>query len=123
MTTDLTIGLLDRPGTLAHASDALGRAGVNIEGACGFAFDGQGVYHVLVRDAERARRALMDAGFEIQDERHVVVLPIENRPGEAAGLLRRVAEADVNLDILYTTLDGQIVLGGSDPEAIRRAVG
>jgi hypothetical protein len=123
MTTDLTIGLVDRPGTLARASDALGRAGVNIDGACGYASDGQGVYHVLVRDAERARRALMDSGFEIQAERQVVVLPIENRPGEAASLLRRVAEADVNLDILYTTLDGQIVLGGNDVNAIRRALG
>jgi len=121
MTTDFTIGLLDRPGTLARASDALGRAGVNIEGACGYVYDGQGVYHVLVREAERARRALMDSGFEIQAERHVVVLPIENRPGEAARLLREIAEADANLDILYTTLDGQIVLGGDDIESIRRA--
>ena len=123
MPTDLTIGLLDAPGTLARASDALGRAGVNIEGACGYVVDGHGVYHVLVQDAERARRALMDSGFEIQAERTVVVMPIENRPGEAARLLRRVAEADVNLDILYTTLDGQIVLGGVDVDAIRRAVG
>jgi hypothetical protein len=52
----------------------------------------------------------------------VVVLPIENRPGEAAGLLRRIADAGVNLDILYTTLEGQIVLGGNDVNAIRAAV-
>ena len=122
MTTDFTIELVDRPGTLARASDALGRAGVNIEGACGFATDGHGVFHVLVRDGERARRALLNAGFEIQDERTVVVHPIQNKPGEAAGLLRRVADAGVNLDILYTTLDGQIVLGGDDVNAIRRAV-
>ncbi len=122
MTTDFTIGLVDRPGTLARASDALGRAGVNIEGACGYATDGRGVYHVLVRDGEPARRALLNAGFEIQDERPVLVLPIENKPGEAASLLRRVADARVNLDILYTTLDGQIVLGGDDVNAIRRAV-
>ncbi len=75
MTTDLTIGLIDRPGTLAQASDALGRAGVNIEGACGFVTDDRGVYHVLVRDAELARRALIDSGFEILAERTVVVLP------------------------------------------------
>jgi hypothetical protein len=122
MTTDFTIELVDRPGTLARASDALGRAGVNIEGACGYVTDGRGVYHVLVRDAERARRALLNAGFEIQTERPVLVLPIENRPGEAARLLRRVADAKVNLDILYTTLDGQIVLGGDDVNALRGAV-
>ena len=122
MTTDFTIELVDRPGTLARASDALGRAGVNIEGACGYATDGHGVFHVLVRDGERARRALLNAGFEIQDERTVVVHPIQNKPGEAAALLRRVADAGVNLDILYTTLDGKIVLGGDDVNAIRRAV-
>jgi hypothetical protein len=122
MTTDFTIELVDRPGTLARASDALGRAGVNIEGACGYVADGRGVFHVLVRDAERARRALLNAGFEIQTERPVLVLPIENRPGEAARLLRRVAEAKINLDILYTTLDGQVVLGGDDVNALRGAV-
>ena len=123
MTTDLTIGLVDRPGTLAQASDALGRAGVNIEGACGLVIDGRGVYHVLVADAERARRALIDAGFEIQAERPVAVLPVDNRPGEAARLLRRIADAGVNLELLYTTLDGQVVLGRADPGAIRRALG
>jgi hypothetical protein len=122
VTTDLTIGLIDRPGTLAQASDALGRAGVNIEGACGFVSDDRGVYHVLVQDAERARRALMDAGFEIQAERPVAVIPIENRPGEAARLLRGIANAGVNLDVMYTTLDGQVVLGGEDVQAIRAAI-
>jgi hypothetical protein len=122
MTTDLTIGLIDRSATLAQASDALGRAGVNIEGACGFVADQRGVYHVLVRDAEAARRALMDSGFEIQAERSVVVLEIENRPGAAASLLRQIAESGTDLDILYTTLEGQVVLGGADVRAIRRAV-
>lgn len=40
MPTDLTIGLFDKPGSLAKASDALGRAGVNIDGATGFVCDG-----------------------------------------------------------------------------------
>jgi len=123
MPTDLTIALLDQPGTLANASDSLGRAGVNIEGACGFVFGQQGIYHVLVQDAERARRALMDSGFEILAERAVHVMPIQNQPGEAAHLLRRVAGAGLNLDLLYTTLDGQIVLGGEDVAAIRKAIG
>jgi len=122
MTTDLTVGLIDRPGTLAQVSDALGRAGVNIDGASGYVCDGRGVYHVLVDDLERARRALIDSGFEIEDERRVVVTPIENRPGAAAALLRRVADADVNIDLLYTTVDGRLVLGGPDVEGIQRAI-
>jgi len=123
MATDLTVGLVDRPGSLAKASDVLGRAGVNIEGACGYLSDGQGVYHVLVNDAERARRALIDSGFEIQAERQVVLVPVENRPGAAAKLLRRLADAQINIDLLYTTLDGNVVLGTEDVGALQKAMG
>jgi hypothetical protein len=123
MTTDLTVGLVNQPGTLLRASDALGRAGVNIEGACGYVCDGQGVYHVLVEDAERARSALIDAGLEIHAERAVVATPVENRPGSAAALLRRVSEAQLNIDLLYVTADSRLVLGGDNLPAIRAAVG
>jgi hypothetical protein len=123
MATDLTISLVNRPGTLAQASDALGHAGVNIEGACGFVTDDQGVYHVLVEDAERARRALIDAGFEIQAESKVALARVENRPGSAAALLRRVADAGVNVSLLYTTVDGRLILLGDDVAAIQRVLG
>jgi hypothetical protein len=123
MTTDLTVGLTNQPGTLMRASDALGRAGVNIEGACGYVCDGQGVFHVLVEDADRARSALINAEFEIHDERRVVAIAVENRPGSAAAVLRRVADAHVNIDLLYVTADSRLVLGGTDLRAIRAALG
>jgi hypothetical protein len=123
MATDLTVGLINRPGTLAQASDALGRAGVNIEGACGFVSGEQAVYHVLVEDLEQARRSLIDAGFEIQEERQVALTPIENRPGAAAALLRRIADAGLNVDLLYMTGDGRLVLSGDDVSGLRRALG
>ena len=122
MANDLTIGLTDRPGSLAKASDALGRAGVNIDGATGFVCDGQGTFHILVEDLERARRALIDSGFTIEDERRVVLTSIENRPGAAADLLRRIAGAGVNIDLLYLAADGRLVLGGPDVAGIERAV-
>lgn len=123
MLTDLTVGLIDQPGTLAQASDVLGRAGINIEGACGFVCTGQGTYHILVGEAERARRALIDAGFEVQAERHVVVTSVKNEPGAGAAMLRRVADAGVNIDLLYVTLDGRLVLGGDDVRRIEGALG
>lgn len=122
MTTDMTIGLADRPGTLADACDTLGRAGVNIEGACGFVCDGRGELHVLVTDVVRAGRALIDAGFEILAERQVSVVPVANTPGAAAALLRRVSAAGINVDLLYATVDGRLVVAGDDPRAIRDAL-
>jgi hypothetical protein len=78
---------------------------------------------VAFEDAERARRALIDAGFTIDDERRVVITPIENRPGAAGALLRRVADMGVNIDLLYMTADGRLVLGGADVDGLRRALG
>lgn len=122
MTTDLTIGLANQPGTLATACEALGRAGINIEGACGVVVDGRPELHVLVADSGLAVRALIDAGFDILAERQVIALPIENRPGAAATLLRRITDAGSNLDLIYTTLDGRIVLGSDDLPRLRAAV-
>ncbi len=122
MTTDITVGLVNQPGTLLRASDALGRAGVNIEGACGYICDGQGVFHILVEDAQRARTALMDAGLEIQAERMVAATPVENRPGSAAAVLRKVATAQANIDLIYVTADSRLVLGGDDLPAIKAAL-
>ena len=122
MQTDFTIALFHRPGTLADASAVLGQAGINIEGACAYVCDGRGLYHVLVSDAELARRALIDAGFDIIAERHVSLSPVEHRPGAAAALLRRVADTGVNVDLVYLTIEGQLVVGGDDPDAIQRAL-
>ncbi len=121
MAIDLTVKLVNQPGTLLRASEALGRAGVNIDGACGFVCDGQGAFHLLVDDPQQARRALIDAGLEIQAEQTVVVTAVENLPGGAATVLRRVADAGANIDLLYLTLDGRLVLGGDAP-GIERAI-
>ena len=123
MTTDIAVGLVNQPGTLLRASDALGRAGINIDGACGYVCDGQGVFHVLVEDAQRARSALIDAGLEIHAEQRVVAIPVENRPGSAAAILRRIAAAGINVDLLYVTADSRLVLGGEDLPALRTALG
>ncbi len=119
MTIELTICLVDRPGSLAAACDTLGRAGVNIDGACGMVRDGRGELHLLVSDATQAERSLIDAGFEICSERDVTVVAVANAPGSAAALLRRVAEAGVNVDLLYMTGDGRMVLASEDPSALR----
>ena len=123
MPRDLTVVLQNRPGTLADATQALGRAGVNIEGACGFPAGGEGILHVLVEDASAARRALEEAGLEVRDEREVVILEhLSNEPGSLGEALRRIADANVNVDLLYAGYDG-VVLSGGDVEALRRAAG
>ena len=122
MATDLTVILADRPGTLADMGEALGGAGVNIEGICGFPSEGKGVLHILVEDVAAARGALEEAGLEVRGERQVMVLEIEDRPGEFGRICRRIAEAAVNIDLCYAATNTRLVLGADDLDKARAAV-
>lgn len=114
MAKDLTVILKDRPGTLADLGEATGKAGINIEGICGFPAEGRGVVHVLVEDAAGARKAFEGAGLQVEGERDVVVAKIENRPGQIGMVCRKVADAGVNIDLIYENADGMLVLGVDD---------
>lgn len=123
MAKDLTIELEDRPGILAELGEALGGAGVNIEGFCGYESGGTGILHLLVEDASAARGALESAGIDVQSEREVLVVDIEDRPGALGVISRRVSNAGVSLDLAYLATNTRLVLGAQDLEAVRSAVG
>jgi hypothetical protein len=121
---DLTVILVNKPGTLADAFEALGRAGINSVGACGFPSSGEGILHVLVEDAAAARQALEGVGLTVRDERDVVIVgPLPAQPGTAGALLRRIADQGVNVDLIYLTEDGRAVLSGDDVPALATAAG
>lgn len=122
MAKDLTIALEDRPGIVAELGEALGGAGINIEGFCGYASGGQGIVHLLVEDAGAARGALEGAGFTVQDERDVVVIDVEDRPGALGVIARRISNAEVNLNLAYLATNTRVVLGAEDLEKLRAAM-
>lgn len=108
---DLTIALDNRPGALAEMGDALGRAGVSIEGGGAFVVSGQGVAHFLFADGAAARNALEAAGITVLDEREVLVQRLnQGQPGQLGKLTRRMAEAGVNIEVLYSDHDHQLIL-------------
>ena len=108
---DLSIALEDRPGALADMGEALGRAGVSIEGGGAWVVDGEGVAHFLFADGAAARQALESAGIRVVAEREVVVQRLKQAvPGQLGALTRRMAEAGVNIEVLYSDHDHQLVL-------------
>ena len=114
---DLTISLENRPGALAEMGDALGRAGVSIEGGGAFVVDGRGVAHFLFEDGDAARRALEAAGIQVLEEREVLVQRLnQTEPGQLGKISRRMAEAGVNIEVLYSDHDHQLILVVDDIE-------
>lgn len=117
MPWDITVELENRPGTIADLGEALGNAGVNINGVCGFPCEGVGVIHVLVDEADPAVSALESAGVTVRGSRQVLVASVDDRPGILGELTRRFADAGINIDLLYLATGTRVVLGVDDMEA------
>lgn len=118
---DLTINLQNVPGALGKLGEALGDAGINIEGLAGFTQPETGA-HLLVQSAQLVREALADTGIECSNEREVEVISIVDQPGEMGRHLRRIGDAGVNIDLVYLATNTRLVLGSADMEGLKRAL-
>lgn len=116
---DITIMLEDKPGTLAEVSDVLGRAGVNIEGGCGYPAIGRGIFHILVEDVSAARSALEAAGITVSEVNDVIVFALENKPGSLGTELRKLSNAGINATLFYIASNNRIVLSVDSFEKAR----
>ncbi len=114
MAQDLTIELDDRPGTLAEVGEALGQAGINISGLCGFPCQGKGRLHLLVDDGASARRALEEAGIDVAGDREVIVLDLQDRPETFGEAMKKLAAVEVNVDLAYLATRTRLVVGADD---------
>jgi hypothetical protein len=117
---DLSIVLENRPGALADMGEALGRAGVSIEGGGAFVAEGKGIAHFLVADGDAARAALDAAGIRVAETRQVVTHRVNQAvPGQLGLLTRRLAEAGVNIEVLYSDHDHRLILVVNDVATAR----
>jgi len=104
---DLSIALENRPGTLAEMGEALGRAGVSIEGGGVFG----GAAHFLFVDGEAARAALEAAGIRVIAMNDVVVQRLrQDVPGQLGAAARRMADAGVNIEVQYSDHDHNLIM-------------
>ena len=114
---DLTIELENRPGALAEMGEALGRAGVSVEGGGVFVVNGVGIAHFLFVDGRAARAALEAVGIRVLAERDVLVQRLkQDVPGQLGKISRRMAEAGVNIEVQYSDHDHQLILVVDDYE-------
>jgi hypothetical protein len=119
MAKDLLVTLTDQPGEGARLGEALGNAGVNIEGLCAIMVDGTATVHVLVDDVAGATAALEGAGITVEAETDVIVSPALpdpdlDTPGRFGAMARALADAGINITLVYVASRNRVVLATSD---------
>ena len=118
---DLSIALQNVPGALARMGEVLGAAGVSVEGGGAWVVGEGGAAHFLVDDSVAAETALAAAGIEVVALREVLVQRLrQDRPGQLGALCGRMAEAGVNIEVLYSDHANQLILVVDDPVAGQR---
>jgi hypothetical protein len=122
MAKDLVIEIDNEPGALAKVAAAVSDAGVNLAAATCVGTGERAELHILVPHAEPVRHALAITNVAVTREREVVVVDVEDRPGELADLARRVAKEGINLDLVYVATHNRVVLGSPDIDELKAAL-
>jgi hypothetical protein len=117
---DVSIVLENKPGSLAEMGEALGISGVSIEGGGAWVVDGKGIAHFLFDDGYAAKAALESAGIKVLAVSDVVVQRLKQAvPGQLGQLTRHMANAGVNIEVLYSDHDHRLILVVDDVKKAR----
>lgn len=112
---DLEIHMRNQPGELAMMGETLGAAGISVEGGGMWLVDGVGVAHFLVDDGTLARESLEQAGMTVTACRPVLVQRLsQDESGQLGKFCRALAEAGVNIEVLYSDHDHQLIIACDD---------
>jgi len=98
----LTISHENRPGMVAEIAKVLGDAKVNMLSCLTTTSETKGVTHLVVDKANKAKRALANAGLGYV-EADVLCVKLPNTFGALEKFARKLAEKNINISMGYAT--------------------
>ena len=104
---DIHVIFNDVPGELARFGQLLGQHGVGLEGGGVFGVEA----HFLVEEGEKARRVLLDGGFNVQAVRKPLIRKLkQERPGELGEIAAALAGQRVSILTQYSDHANHLIL-------------
>ncbi len=120
------VTVVDRPGVLARLFGAAAARGVNVYPAYGLADGTRGIVALGSDDEAGLKAAIADAGYTATAV-EIVVIELENRPGTAAALTRKLADAGVDVRVAVpmgmTGDKVQLAIGATDSALLKATLG
>ena len=116
--TQLSLFLVNQPGTLALMCDELAKAKINIFALTVSDTTDHSVVRLVVSDTEKALNIFEERGT-LAIENDVIVLENNNKPGSLGKIVEKLAKAKINIEYAYLATNpksksGLLVLRVSD---------
>ncbi len=99
---NLVFTLPNKVGLLAEVSGVLAKAKINIDALCAYEMEDKAIFMLAASSPLRATKALTPLGAEIKEEEAVAV-DMPNRPGELEKVAQKLADAGININLIYGT--------------------
>lgn len=120
----LSVFLENKKGTLLNVLNVLKETGIQIVASTIADTQEYGIYRIICSDSSRAYLLLKEAGVSVTLS-DVFAVELDNRPGCAADALSIFADANINLNYMYSfLLDGKgiLVFRTNDTEKARELI-
>ena len=122
----ISIFLENKPGFLAEVTKVLGQNGIDMRAVSLAESNDFGIARIIVDDVYKTTTVLKDAGY-INSVIDILAVALPDVPGGLNGILKVLAEAQVNVDYMYAFLGGKtgsayMVFKVADPEKAANAL-
>jgi hypothetical protein len=122
MAIEFEVTLQNQPGSLARLAAVLGDAEVNIEAIQGRSGKIESVVHFITDDPDHTEHVLEQAHVP-HSRREVVIVKVLDQPGMLGDVALVMSEAGINIESVYVTTRGQVVLAVDDVQGAIQVAG
>jgi hypothetical protein len=98
--SEFTVTIEDKPGALGQCFLGLAEQGVNILAFQSYVEEGESLARLVV-DNPAAAKSMLGGLRMIFEETEVLVVEVENRPGELGRVAARLGDRKINIDYSY----------------------
>jgi len=122
----LMIQVEDKVGSLAEVTSVISGSGINLLAVSAHAVDNRGTIMFVTEDNKQAKALLKTKKIDFREE-EVVLVTVDNKPGALKTLTKKIADAGIDLNLLYGSVDknsnlSRIVLVSENNDAVLMAV-
>ena len=102
---ELLVKTPNKVGMLGEVTEAIAKSGANMTALNAFGIDKNAIFRIVSSDNAKAISGVKAKNFEVS-ERDVVSVELENKPGQAAEMGKKLKEANIDIAYIYGSTCG-----------------